>query len=118
MSLSGGEQEEAQKRIVEGLRGSHPHTSRHYHVSTDTFGSIATAFRNGETVWRDAGSFCVSVSMERCKVFRCVSVYGERCKVFWCVSVYEDFGCVSEERCRVFWCVCKYGEMQGLLMCL
>ena len=48
MSLSGGEQEEAQRRIVEGLKTSHPNTSKHYHVCTDTFGSIATAFPNGE----------------------------------------------------------------------
>lgn len=47
MSLSGGEQPEAQKKIIEGLQTSHAHTSKHYHVCTDTFGSIATAFPNG-----------------------------------------------------------------------
>lgn len=43
MSLSGGEQLEAQERIVTGLTTLHPHTSTHYHVCTDTFGAIATA---------------------------------------------------------------------------
>lgn len=50
MSLSGGEQPEAQKKIIEGLQTSHAHTSKHYHVCTDTFGSIATAFPNGGMV--------------------------------------------------------------------
>lgn len=45
MALSGGEQQEAQRRIEDGLRDSH--TSIHYHVCTDTYGSIATAFPNG-----------------------------------------------------------------------
>lgn len=48
MALSGGEQEEAQRRIVREIKASHPNTSKHYHVCTDTFGSIATAFPNGE----------------------------------------------------------------------
>ena len=48
MSLSGGEQKEAQRRIIEGLQTAYPHTSKHYHVCTDTFGAIATAFPNGE----------------------------------------------------------------------
>ena len=43
MSLSGGEQLEAQERIVTGLTTLHPHTSTHYHICTDTFGAIATA---------------------------------------------------------------------------
>ena len=43
MSLSGGEQLEAQERIITGLTTLHPHTSTHYHVCTDTFGAIATA---------------------------------------------------------------------------
>lgn len=50
MALSGGEQEEAQRRIKEGIKCSHPHTSTHYHVCTDTYGSIATAFPNGNGV--------------------------------------------------------------------
>ena len=48
MSLSGGEMEEAQERIVAGLKSSFPNTSKNLHVCTDTFGSIATAFPNGE----------------------------------------------------------------------
>ena len=47
MSLSGGEMTEAQERIIAGLKEKYPHTSTHYHVCTDTFGSIATAFDNG-----------------------------------------------------------------------
>ena len=47
MALSGGEQTEAKQRIIEGITSSHPLTARHYHVCTDTFGSIATAFPNG-----------------------------------------------------------------------
>ena len=47
MALSGGEQALAQQRIIEGITSSHPLTARHYHVCTDTFGSIATAFPNG-----------------------------------------------------------------------
>ena len=40
--------EEAQERIVAGLKSSFPNTSKNLHVCTDTFGSIATAFPNGE----------------------------------------------------------------------
>ena len=50
MSLSGGEMPEAQERIAAGLKSDFPNTSKHYHVCTDTFGSIATAFPNGESV--------------------------------------------------------------------
>lgn len=48
LALSGGEQEEAQRRIAEGIGQAHPHTASQYHVCTDTFGSIATAFPCGE----------------------------------------------------------------------
>eukprot|EP00731_Ephydatia_muelleri_P021116 Em0013g843a len=47
MALSGGEQTEAQEKIIKGLQGKYPNTSRHYCVRTDTFGSIATAFQTG-----------------------------------------------------------------------
>ncbi len=47
MSLSGGEMPEAQMRIMSGLKKSFPNGSQNYHVCTDTFGSIATAFPNG-----------------------------------------------------------------------
>ena len=47
MSLSGGEMPEAQERIVAGLKETFPNISKDYHVCTDTFGSIATAFPNG-----------------------------------------------------------------------
>jgi N-acetylglucosamine kinase len=50
MALSGGEQEEAQQKIVKGIRDAHPHTSKHYHVCTDTYGSIAAAFPHGGMV--------------------------------------------------------------------
>ena len=39
---------EAQERIVSGLEASCPDVSKTLHVCTDTFGSIATAFPNGE----------------------------------------------------------------------
>ena len=41
---------EAQTRITEGLKTTFPNTSKNYHVCTDTFGSIATAFPNGEVL--------------------------------------------------------------------
>lgn len=47
MALSGGEMLEAKQRILEGLKTDFPNTSKSYHVCTDTFGSIATAFPNG-----------------------------------------------------------------------
>ena len=50
MALSGGEQEEAQRRIMEGIKSTYPHSSKHYHVCTDTYGSIATAFPNGKAL--------------------------------------------------------------------
>ena len=50
MALSGGEQSEAQEKIITGLQGKFPNTSRHYCVRTDTFGSIATAFQTGGMV--------------------------------------------------------------------
>ncbi|XP_064383181.1 N-acetyl-D-glucosamine kinase-like [Halichondria panicea] len=50
LSLSGGEMTEAQERIIAGLKDKYPHTSTHYHVCTDTFGSIATAFSSGGMV--------------------------------------------------------------------
>ena len=84
-------------------------------MSTDTFGSIATAFPNGETVTRDVGSFGVSVSMERCRVIWCVCEYGEVWDYLVCLCVWRDVGSfgvsVNMERCRVFWCVCEYGEI-------
>ena len=55
MALSGGEQEEGQRRIVEGISRSHPHTASHYHVCTDTFGSIATAFPSGRETSGEPG---------------------------------------------------------------
>ena len=39
---------EAQERIIAGLKSDFPSTSKNYYVCTDTFGSIATAFPNGE----------------------------------------------------------------------
>lgn len=42
--------EEAQERIIAGLKSDYPSTSKNYHVCTDTFGSIATAFPNGKFV--------------------------------------------------------------------
>ena len=50
MSLSGGEMVEGQNRIIDGLKSGFPSTSKNYHVCTDTFGSIATAFPNGEHI--------------------------------------------------------------------
>ena len=47
MALSGGEQKEAQEKIIKGFQERYPNTSRHYCVRTDTFGSIATAFQAG-----------------------------------------------------------------------
>lgn len=50
MALSGGEMREAQQRIMEGLKKTFPNASMNYHVCTDTFGSIATAFPNGKKI--------------------------------------------------------------------
>jgi N-acetylglucosamine kinase len=59
MALSGGEQAEAQRRIAEGITSKHPNTASLYHVSTDTFGSIATAFpKGGMVLISGTGSNC------------------------------------------------------------
>ena len=41
---------EAQERIIAGLKERFPHSSKSFHVCTDTFGSIATAFPNGKQI--------------------------------------------------------------------
>lgn len=50
MSLSGGEQKEAQERIVKALSSMEPRLSQHYYVCTDTFAPVAVAFPNGGMV--------------------------------------------------------------------
>ena len=39
---------EAQERIIAGMKEKYLQVSKNYFVCTDTFGSIATAFPNGE----------------------------------------------------------------------
>lgn len=50
MSLSGGEQYEAQERIKNGLSSYSPSISESYYVCTDTFGPVAAAFPLGGMV--------------------------------------------------------------------
>ena len=50
MSLSGGEQKQAQERIIEALSSKKPPLSQHYFVCTDTFAPVAVAFPNGGIV--------------------------------------------------------------------
>ncbi|XP_002734945.2 N-acetyl-D-glucosamine kinase-like [Saccoglossus kowalevskii] len=50
MSLSGGEQKEGQKKVIEGLKTRFPNISEHHTMCTDTFGAIATACDNGGIV--------------------------------------------------------------------
>ena len=50
MSLSGGEQFEAQERIKAGLAAYQPSISHHCYVKTDTYGPVAAAFPSGGIV--------------------------------------------------------------------
>ncbi len=47
LSLSGGEQEEGQRRLIDGMQSAYPEVSKAYHMCTDTFGAIATACEKG-----------------------------------------------------------------------
>ncbi|XP_077992249.1 N-acetyl-D-glucosamine kinase-like [Glandiceps talaboti] len=47
MSLSGGEQKEGQRKVIEGLKTTYPTISESYSMCTDTFGAIATASQSG-----------------------------------------------------------------------
>ncbi|XP_070540467.1 N-acetyl-D-glucosamine kinase-like [Ptychodera flava] len=50
MSLSGGEQKEGQRKVIEGLKTTYPNISESYSMCTDTFGAIATACEAGGIV--------------------------------------------------------------------
>ena len=47
MCLSGGEQENANKNMIDHMFKHYPDTSRNMIIKTDTFGSIATACEHG-----------------------------------------------------------------------
>jgi len=47
MCLSGGEQESANKKMIEHLFQHYPNISKSMIIKTDTFGSIATACEYG-----------------------------------------------------------------------
>ncbi|XP_035673899.1 N-acetyl-D-glucosamine kinase-like isoform X3 [Branchiostoma floridae] len=42
LSLSGGEKEEGQKQVIDGMKTKFPNVSENYKMCTDTFGAIAT----------------------------------------------------------------------------
>ncbi|XP_072177829.1 N-acetyl-D-glucosamine kinase-like [Diadema setosum] len=50
LSLSGGEQKEGQRKVIEGMKSKYPNVSEHYHMCTDTYGAIATACKAGGIV--------------------------------------------------------------------
>lgn len=50
LSLSGGEQKEGQRKVIEGMRQTFPNVSENYHMCTDTYGAMATACKAGGIV--------------------------------------------------------------------
>ncbi|CAH1257734.1 N-acetyl-D-glucosamine kinase-like isoform X1 [Branchiostoma lanceolatum] len=50
LSLSGGEKEEGQKQVIDGMKTKFPTVSENYKMCTDTFGAIATACESGGMV--------------------------------------------------------------------
>lgn len=49
LSLSGGEQEEGQRKVISGMMSTFPKVSKSYKMCTDTFGAIATSCKAGKT---------------------------------------------------------------------
>ncbi|KJE96220.1 N-acetylglucosamine kinase [Capsaspora owczarzaki ATCC 30864] len=50
LSLSGGEQPQAQRDIIAGIRAKLPDLAEHYDICTDTFGAVATSCEAGGIV--------------------------------------------------------------------